>query len=114
MERRRRRGLTQASDRFRLAVTVAVTVALLISSSGQQGHSQPQNIQAPFTIPYAGQAAQTVARRANVDGVLGNSPENIIRRVQNPQAIDRKTAMPNMGVNDTDARDIAAYLYTLR
>ncbi len=55
-----------------------------------------------------------VARRAYIGGVLGNSPENMIRWVQNPQAVDQKTAMPNLGVTDADARDIAAYLYTLR
>jgi len=51
-----------------------------------------------------------VARRAYVGGVLSNSPENMIRWVQNPQAVDQKTAMPNLGVTDADARDIAAYL----
>jgi glucose dehydrogenase len=49
----------QASDRFRLDIIIAVTVALLISPSCQQGHSQPQNTQAPSPIPNAGQAAQT-------------------------------------------------------
>jgi cytochrome c1 len=38
----------------------------------------------------------------------------MIRWIQNPPAVDEKTAMPNMGVTARDARDIAAYLYTLR
>ena len=38
----------------------------------------------------------------------------MIRWIENPPAIDPKTAMPNMGVTVRDARDIAAYLYTLR
>lgn len=38
----------------------------------------------------------------------------MIRWIENPSAIDPKTAMPNMGVTVRDARDIAAYLYTLR
>jgi len=44
-----------------VAITIAVTVALLISPSCQQGHSQPQNTQAPSPSPIhnAGQAAQT-------------------------------------------------------
>jgi cytochrome c1 len=37
-----------------------------------------------------------------------------MRWIQNPPEVDDKTAMPNMGVNDKDARDIATYLYTLR
>lgn len=61
-----------------------------------------------------GPPLQGVARRAFIGGSLGNSPENMIRWVQNPQAVDQKTAMPNTGVTDADARDIAAYLYTLR
>jgi cytochrome c len=38
----------------------------------------------------------------------------MIRWVQTPQAIDPKGGMPDMGVSDRQARDIAAYLYTLR
>ena len=59
MERRLRTGLTQTSDRFRLDIIIAVTVELFISPSCRQGHSQPQNTQAPSPIPNAGQAAQT-------------------------------------------------------
>lgn len=55
-----------------------------------------------------------VARRSYIGGVLSNTPENMIRWIQNPQAVDQKTAMPNLGVTDAEARDIAAYLYTLR
>jgi cytochrome c len=44
-----------------------------------------------------------------------NSPDNIRRWLQNPQAvIQQPTALPNMGVSEADARDIVAYLYTLR
>ena len=39
---------------------------------------------------------------------------NMIRWIQRPQDVDPKNVMPNMGVTDQDARDIAAYLYTLR
>lgn len=60
MERRRRRGLTQASDRIRLAIIIAVIVPLLISPSCQQERLQPQNAQATSPTPSAGQAAQTV------------------------------------------------------
>jgi cytochrome c1 len=31
--------------------------------------------------------------------------------LQDPQAIRPQTAMPNLGVGEEDARDIAAYLY---
>jgi cytochrome c1 len=36
-----------------------------------------------------------------------------VRWLQNPQAIDPQSAMPDLGVKEKDARDIAAFLYTL-
>lgn len=55
-----------------------------------------------------------IAARAYIAGVLTNSPEHMMAWIQNPQAVDDKTAMPNTGVTSREARDIAAYLYTLR
>jgi cytochrome c len=55
-----------------------------------------------------------VASRVYIAGVLTNSPDHMVDWIRNPQAIDEKTAMPNLSVNAGDARDIAAYLYTLR
>jgi len=55
-----------------------------------------------------------VASRSYVGGVLTNSPENMIRWIRDPRAVDSLTAMPTLGVTDQDARDIASYLYTLK
>ena len=55
-----------------------------------------------------------VASRSYVGGVLTNSPENMIRWIRDPRAVDGLTAMPTLGVTDQDARDIASYLYTLK
>jgi cytochrome c1 len=55
-----------------------------------------------------------VASRAYIAGVLPNTPENMMVWVRDPQGVDSLTAMPNTGVTASDARDIAAYLYTLR
>jgi cytochrome c2 len=55
-----------------------------------------------------------IASRVYIAGVLPNEPDNMIRWLENPPAVDPKTAMPSMGVTPRDARDIAAYLYTLR
>jgi cytochrome c1 len=35
------------------------------------------------------------------------------RWLMNPQAIDPRSAMPDLHVKEQDARDIAAYLYSL-
>jgi len=53
------------------------------------------------------------AERAYVAGVLPNTPANVVRWIRHPRQVDSLTAMPDMGVGDRDARDIAAYLYTL-
>jgi cytochrome c len=51
--------------------------------------------------------------RSYIAGELVNSGPNLQRWIENPQAIEPGTAMPNLGVNPTDAQDIAAYLFTL-
>lgn len=53
------------------------------------------------------------ARRAYVGGALPNEPENLVRWIMSPQAVEPGTVMPDLGVGEADARDIAAYLYTL-
>ena len=55
-----------------------------------------------------------VGGRTYIGGVLQNTPRNLIRWIQDPPAVDAKTAMPNLHVTESDARDIATYLYTLQ
>ena len=55
-----------------------------------------------------------LAARAYIAGVLPNSGENLVRWIRDPQGVDEKTAMPDVGVTERDARDIAAYIYTRR
>ena len=55
-----------------------------------------------------------VAGRVYLAGVVTNTPDNMVRWIMDPKAIDAKTAMPNTGVTEEQARHIAAYLYTLR
>jgi cytochrome c len=54
------------------------------------------------------------AQRSFIAGRVPNAPENLITWIQDPQAIDNRTAMPMLNVGVSQARDIAAYLYTLR
>src|SRR5579884_956806 len=54
------------------------------------------------------------ARHAYIAGKLANTPDNLARWIQHPQAVEPGIAMPDLGVSDADARDIAAYLYTLQ
>ncbi len=55
-----------------------------------------------------------IASRAYLGGVLPNSRENMARFIRRPQDIDPRTAMPDLGVTEAHARDMVAYLYTLK
>jgi cytochrome c1 len=46
-------------------------------------------------------------------GELANTPENMIRWIQDPQSVEPRTAMPNLHVSEEDARNMVAYLYSL-
>jgi cytochrome c2 len=54
------------------------------------------------------------SRRTYIAGEVPNTPDFLVRWIEVPQAIEPGTAMPNLGVPEGEARDIAAYLYTLR
>jgi len=54
------------------------------------------------------------ADRAYVGGVLPNEPAGLVRWLIDPPLHSPQTAMPDLGVDEADARDMAAYLYTLR
>jgi mono/diheme cytochrome c family protein len=62
---------------------------------------------------HVGPPLKGIANRRYIGGILINNPENMVRWLQNPQQFDPLSAMPNLGVTEKDARDIAAYLYTL-
>jgi cytochrome c len=50
-------------------------------------------------------------QRSYIAGRLANTEDNLVKWITNPQQIDPGNAMPNLGVNEDQARDIAAYLY---
>lgn len=54
------------------------------------------------------------SRRTYIAGEVPNTPEFLVRWIETPQAIAPGTAMPNLGVTEGRARDIAAYLYTIK
>lgn len=54
------------------------------------------------------------SRRTYIAGELPNTPDNLVRWIRDPQAVESGTAMPNLGIGEQQARDIAAFLYTLR
>lgn len=62
----------------------------------------------------AGPPLNGIAARTYLGGQLPNTPDNMMRWIEDPQSIERGTAMPKLGVSHDEARHIAAYLYTLR
>jgi cytochrome c2 len=55
-----------------------------------------------------------VAKRAMIAGRLHTDGPNLVSWIQHPQEIAPGVDMPDLGVTDADARDIAAYLLTLK
>lgn len=54
------------------------------------------------------------SRRTFIAGQLPNTPVNLVRWIVDPSAVEPGTAMPRLGLSEQQARDVAAYLYTLR
>jgi cytochrome c1 len=67
---------------------------------GAEGH-----VAAPLT---------QMGRRTFIAGILTNEPDAMVKWILDPQALDPQTAMPDLGLSEQQARDAAAYLYTLR
>ncbi len=63
---------------------------------------------------HVGPPLNAIAQRTFLAGELPNTPMNMQNWIRDPRATEPRTAMPNVGVTEADARDIAAYLYTLR
>lgn len=61
-----------------------------------------------------GPAMAGFAGRETIAGSLPNTDENVIRWIRNPKSINPRTGMPNMGLSEIEARDVAAYLRTLK
>ena len=61
-----------------------------------------------------GPSLQHIASRQIIASKFPNSPQTMMRWIQNPQSFDPQTSMPNMSVTPADARDITAYLFTLK
>lgn len=61
-----------------------------------------------------GPALEGFASRVYIAGSLTNEPDHLIAWLTDPQSIVPGNAMPNLGITREQARQIAAYLYTLQ
>jgi cytochrome c2 len=68
----------------------------------------------PGAYGLVGPSLGGIASRMYIAGMLPNTPENMLLWIQAPQGVNPRTAMPNMGIPEPEARDIVGYLYTLK
>lgn len=68
----------------------------------------------PLTQGRVGPALDKVAVRAFIGGSLPNTPQALAAFVAQPEHVQPQGGMPTMPLSSAEARDIAAYLYTLR
>jgi cytochrome c2 len=61
-----------------------------------------------------GPPLERFAQRSFVAGIAPNTPENAARWVRDPSAMAPETAMPTIGLDVHQSRDVAAFLHTLR
>lgn len=53
------------------------------------------------------------ARRSFIGAGVPNVPDRLVHWILDPRALAPATAMPELGLDEREARDVAAYLYTL-
>jgi mono/diheme cytochrome c family protein len=63
---------------------------------------------------HVGPPLKGIASRQFIAGTLLNSPDNMVRWILHTQQVKPGTAMPQLGVAERDARDMAGYLATLK
>jgi cytochrome c2 len=50
-------------------------------------------------------------KRVYIGGVLQNTPDNLVRWIVSPREFSPRTAMPETGITEAEARHVAAFLY---
>lgn len=100
-----------AEDRFVVPAADPVRGRGLVRAYGCGGcHVVPG---VPGAAGRVGPRLDRLREQAYIAGVLPNSPQNLATWVRRPRDVDPLTAMPNLGVRADEARDIAAYLYSV-
>ena len=61
-----------------------------------------------------GPSLEAFGKRSYIAGRIPNRADALARWISAPQSLVPDTAMPNMGVSNADARDMAAYLGRLQ
>lgn len=62
---------------------------------------------------YVGPPLDHWGQRSYIAGALPNNQRNLVRWIVDPQDVEDGTAMPDLGVGQQDATNMAAYLLSL-
>lgn len=65
-------------------------------------------------VGMVGPSLDHIASHEYLAGMLHNTPDGMVTWLRYPQRIVPGNAMPDMGLSADEARNIAAYLYTLK
>ncbi len=84
---------------------------LLLRQYGCGGCHQIDGV--PGAAGRVGPPLNAFSKQVYVAGVLPNTRADLVRWILDPQVIQPGTAMPDMGVSEQQARDMAAYLHGL-
>ncbi|HET7888343.1 MAG TPA: c-type cytochrome [Bradyrhizobium sp.] len=132
--RHNRRWPLAAAVVLALAVAIGATTAVTLSSSRQSERiasaitgGEPRRAPAimrqygcggchtiagiPGADGQVGPPLSGLINRVYVGGVAFNSPDNLIQWIVEPRTLSPRTAMPDTGISEAEARDVAAYLY---
>jgi mono/diheme cytochrome c family protein len=85
---------------------------LAITQYGCHGCHRIDGVVGPDT--HVGPPLHDFGRRLLLPGARQHTSAQLVQWLLDPQAIDPHSAMPDLGVDARDARDMAAYLATLR
>jgi cytochrome c2 len=61
-----------------------------------------------------GPALKDFGRRSFIAGTIENAPDKLVQFLRDPRSVAPKSAMPNLRLSESEARDIATYLYAQR
>jgi cytochrome c1 len=61
-----------------------------------------------------GPSLEHLGRLSYIAGGIPNRPERLVAWLRDPPALKPGTPMPSLGLSEQEARDMAAYLYSLR
>ena len=61
-----------------------------------------------------GPPLNAMGRRTYIAGQIPNAPDNLVHWIMEPTSLKPQTAMPDLNIPEQQARDVAAYLYSLQ